>query len=155
MKYILITLAILTTLSSFSQDEDTHFHKNELGVSIAPVLFMPSEEIAFGLHAHYVKNIKNENFGIGLGAEYIFNEEKHQTYSVVFDYRLIGGLHVIAAPGVALENELGKTEAVFALHLETNYEFELEHFNLGPSFEFAYDPHDIHYSLGLHISIPF
>jgi|SaaInlStandDraft_5_1057022.scaffolds.fasta_scaffold144480_2 hypothetical protein len=155
MKNLLLFFILVIGFSAFSQEEEGHFHKNELGISMAPVFFIPSEEVSFGLHAHYVKNIKSENFGIGLGAEYIFNEEKHQTYSVVFDYRLIGGLHVIAAPGVAIESELEKYEAVFAVHLETNYEFELKHFNLGPSFEFAWDPHDIHYNLGIHVAIPF
>ena len=155
MKNLFVLILVFLGFSAFSQEEHEHFHKNELGVSIAPVFFTPSEGVAVGPHAHYVKNIKSENFGIGLGAEYIFNEEKHQTYSVVFDYRLIGGLHVIAAPGVAIESEQDKLETVFAVHLETNYEFELKHFNLGPSFEFAWDPHDIHYNLGIHVAIPF
>ena len=75
MKNLFVLILVSLGFSAFSQEEYEHFHKNELGVSIAPVFFIPSEGVAIGLHAHYVKNIKSENFGIGLGAEYIFNEE--------------------------------------------------------------------------------
>lgn len=144
-----------------------HFHTNELGVSFAPVYFTSSKTTAFGLHGHYVRRFGESRFGGGLGVEYIFNEAKHQTYSAVFQYSPTYQLHLVVAPGVALESEVeeaghvdGEEEhehhgATFALHLEAVYEFSLGPIDLGPSIEFAYDPHDIHLSAGLHVAFPF
>ena len=105
MKLLFLIVFIGATSSMFAQEEEGQHHENELGISMAPVLFKPSNELAFGLHAHYTRKVFGE-FGVGLGAEYIFNEEQHQTYSAVFDYLLIDRLHITVAPGIALEKEL-------------------------------------------------
>lgn len=58
-----------------------------------------------------------------------------------------------ASPGITFDG--GESEINFAMHLETSYEFEFDNFHLGPVLEFAYDPEDIHISLGLHLGIGF
>lgn len=143
-----------------------HFHTNELGVSLAPVYYLKAKEnpINFGLHAHYVRRLGQTRFGAGLGFEYIFDEHRHQTYSAVFQYSPTYQLHLVAAPGIAIEThheedeheeEEEHHEAAFAIHLEAVYEFEIGPIDIGPSAEFAYDTHDIHLSLGVHIAFPF
>ena len=152
-------------------DEHDHLHTNEIGISLAAVAFNNDEPMAFGLHAHYIRQIGSSRFGVGLGVEYIFNDVKHQTYSAVFQYSPTHHLHLIAAPGVAVEvegahddeheqereSDTGETahEIAPALHLEAVYEFGLGMFDIGPAVEFAIDPHEIHMSLGLHVAVPF
>jgi hypothetical protein len=41
-------------------------HKNEIGIANAPVYFVREKELSYGLHIHYVRNIKSSRFGIGL-----------------------------------------------------------------------------------------
>lgn len=164
----IVFLVVGIVLNASSQDavaeeehEHDHFHANEIGISFAPVYFTNSKETFFGLHGHYVHRFGESRFGAGAGVEYIFNDEQHQTYSAVIQYSPLNRLHLVAAPGVAVEKhidtpgEAAGHEAVFALHLEAFYEFEVGPIDLGPSFEFAYDPHDIHLSLGLHLAFPF
>ena len=57
------------------------------------------------------------------------------------------------SPGITFEGDA--SDINFALHIETNYEFELNDFHLGPVLELATDPEDIHLSLGLHIGYGF
>lgn len=154
-----------------SHEKHDHFHNNEIGISLAPTFFSGEREQAvyLGFHGHYVKRLGETRFGAGLGVEYIFDESKHQTYSLVLQYSPTYRLHLVAAPGVAVEEgehahdehaheEEGEEEAhevVFAIHIEAVYEFELGPIDMGPVIEFAYDEHDVHYSLGVHIAFPF
>ena len=128
-------------------------HKNEIGVANAPVYFVKEKEVAYGLHLHYVRNISHTKFGIGLGYERIFDEHKHNTYGLVFTYRPINRLTFNLSPGITSEDQ--EPDLNFALHFETSYEFEFHNFHIGPVFELAYDPEDIHISLGLHIGYGF
>jgi len=166
--FLILSVAILAQYDHEDHDHDDgdHFHDNEVGLSFAPVLYSGEKEqpVYFGLHGHYVKRLGESRFGAGLGVEYIFDEHRHQTYSVVIQYSPARNLHIIAAPGFAIEEdgdehsdhgEKDAHKAVFAVHLEAFYEFELGPIDLGPAFEFAYDEHDIHYSLGLHVALPF
>lgn len=57
------------------------------------------------------------------------------------------------SPGITFEDE--DPQANFAFHFETSYEFEVRGLHMGPVLEFAFDPEDIHISLGLHIGFGF
>jgi len=57
------------------------------------------------------------------------------------------------SPGLTTEDK--NSDLNFALHLESAYEFEINDFHIGPAFEIAYDPEDIHISLGLHVGYGF
>lgn len=168
MKYIVFFLLFAHTLSA--QIEDSHDHleeghshdhiekPNELGIALAPVYFLNEEEVAFGLHIHYIHTIGESKFGIGAGYEKIFDEHGHNTIGVVFSYRPIDPLSFNFAPGVTFESSPGpmeEQETNFAFHLEASYEFEVGGLHIGPALEFAYDPEDIHLSLGLHVGFAF
>lgn len=103
---------------------------------------------------HYVRRFKETKFGYGLAYEHIFDDHKHSTYGVVFSYSPVDGLSFITSPGIT--TEAANPDVAFAVHIEATYEFELgENIHLGPAIEFAYDPEDIHLSLGLHLGFGF
>ena len=150
-------LAILfasNLIAQTNEHTDKHdHHKNEIGIANAPVYFVKEKVWAYGLHIHYIRNIKESKFGIGAGYERIFDAHGHNTFGVVAAYRPIGGLVFNVSPGLTFEDESSGVN--FALHLETSYEFEINDFHIGPVVEFAYDPEDIHLSVGLHIGYGF
>ena len=152
-KLLIIFLTTIFTTNIIAQStEDFHnheHHKNEIGVANSLVYFVQEKVFAYGLHIHYVRNIPKSKFGIGLGYERIFDEHRHNTIGLVAAYRPIENLSFNVSPGLSFEDV--DQETSFALHLETSYEFEIKNFHIGPSFELAYDPKDIHISLGIHI----
>ena len=75
----------------------------------------------------------------------------HYTLSLMLCYRPIDPLSICAAPGVTFEDE----EVLPSVHLELTYEFDLRGFHLGPTIGFAYNPEDMHISLGLHTGFAF
>ena len=161
LKLLLTYLTAIFSLNSFAQspehsdaDSGSHeHHKNEIGISNAPVYFIKEKVFAYGLHVHYVHNIAESKFGIGLGYERIFDEHKHNTIGLEATYRPIEKLSFDLSPGVAFEDNNSKK--YFALHFETSYEFEMKDFHLGPAIEFAYEPEDLHISVGIHIGYGF
>lgn len=138
------------------QDKEEHehdHHKNEIGIANSPVFFIGENEFAYGLHIHYIRRLGHSKFGLGVGYERIFDFHKHNTFGLVASYRPILGLSFNASPGFSFEDN--NPGIIFALHLETAYEFEIKNFHIGPAFEFAYDPEDMHISLGLHVGYGF
>ena len=155
---ILFTLIAIISFSCLiaqvdDHDHDHHHHKNEIGVANMAVYFVKEEVFAYGLHLHYIRQISASKFGFGVGYEKIFDEHEHQTFGVVVAYRPIERLTFAASPGLTYENE--ESGGRFAFHAEAVYEFEIGDFHIGPLFEVAYDPEDIHMSLGIHIGYAF
>ncbi len=172
MKYSLIIGLLVFTLQLSAQDhkhdhtdhdhtdhdhpDHVHHshHRNEIGLAVSPYYFFKEKEWTYGVHFHYLYYIKDNKWGFGLGYERIFDDHEHQTYGLVASYRLIEKLSLNLAPGFTFENE-EDSSAAFALHLETTYEFEMGNFHIGPVMELAYDPEDIHFSLGIHLAFGF
>lgn len=164
MRFQLLITALMNCLAMKAQEidnsadrEHTHehaHHRNEIGVANAPVYFIKGKEISYGLHIHYIRNIKQTKFGVGAGIERIFDRHGHNTFGLVAGYNPIEKLGFILSPGITFEDE-NPANPQFALHVETAYEFEIKNFHLGPVLEFAYDPEDFHLSLGIHVGIGF
>jgi hypothetical protein len=158
---ILTTLLVCISLTNYGQihiadkkpREHHEHHKNEIGIANSPVYFTKEKGFAYGLHLHYVRNIPKTRFGLGFGYERILDEHQHTTFGLVGTYRPIEKVSFNVSPGVTFEK--ASKSAIFALHLETAYEWEIRNFHIGPAFEFAYDPEDFHTSLGLHIGYGF
>jgi len=149
-------LLITAPLIANEEGEETHHHnhRHELGLVNAPILFVKQNEIAYALHVHYTHFLENSPLGIGLGYEIIFADHLHNSITVHMNYELLEHLNFDLAPGIVFEGgNLG--EINYTIHTELFYEFEIGDFHLGPSFEFAYDPEDIHLSVGLHLGYMF
>ena len=102
---------------------------------------------------HYIYNVPHTRFGLGIGYERIFDEHRHNTIGLVGSYRPVEELCFSFSPGITFDKNSSNPK--FAMHLETSYEFEMGDFHLGPVFEIAYDPEDVHISLGLHFGYGF
>jgi hypothetical protein len=135
-------------------DSDKHeHHKNEIGISNAPVYFIKEKAFAYGFHLHYTRNISKTKFGFGTGYERIFDEHKHNSFGIEAVYRPVEPLSLSMSPCVTFEDK--DPVARFAFHFETSYEFEIKDFHIGPAVELAYDPEDYHLSIGLHVGYGF
>jgi len=156
--YLVLIATLLSTEGKAQTEEHHHHHdhdhhQNEIGVGNSLVYFTGEKEFAYGLHFHYIRNISKSKFGLGLAYERIFDEHGHNTFGIVGAYYPVERLHLSASPGITFED--GSSSVNFAFHLETSYAFEIQDFHIGPLLEFAYDPEDIHISLGLHIGYGF
>lgn len=150
-----LTISGFVVAQDMEHDEHEHdHHRNEIGIGNSPVYFTKEKTLAYGLHLHYIYNIPESKFGVGLGYERIFDEHKHNTIGVVGNYRPVDKVSLSLSPGVAFEGNTF-SEPKFAIHFETAYEFEVKNFHLGPVFEVAYDQEDVHISLGVHVGVGF
>lgn len=142
------------TIKDTIENPNSHGHsKNEMGVSISPAYFINEKVWTFAMHIHYTRIIPNTNFGIGASFERIVLDPKHSTFGLVLAYNPIEQLSFVLSPGMTFED--ANPGALFALHFEVAYEFELGNFYIGPAYEFAFDPNDYHLSLGVHLGYGF
>lgn len=150
--YKLLFIFLLFYNFSFSQENECsghmHHHHDEIGISNGIVYNFSEKEIAYGLHVHFVKNIKHTIFGLGIGYEKIFDEHNHNNVSLILQFRPINRLTFNLGPGINIEtiNEIHP-----ALHIETSYDFCLKNFHIGPVIEYSISTEDKHISFGLHI----
>ncbi|MBX9853747.1 MAG: hypothetical protein K2X86_18540 [Cytophagaceae bacterium] len=162
LKLLMIFVAAIFSLNSIAQtsgnqsDKDLASHEhpnNEIGIAVAPAYFINEKVWTFAMHIHYTRIIPKTKFGIGASFERIVLDPKHSTFGLVLAYYPIENLSFTLSPGMTFED--ANPGALFALHLETAYEFEIGNFHIGPAFEFAYDPNDYHLSLGVHVGYGF
>ena len=162
LKLLMIFVAAIFSLNSIAQtsgnqsDKDLashEHHNNEIGIAVAPAYFINEKVWTFAMHIHYTRIIPKTKFGIGASFERIVLDPKHSTFGLVLAYYPIENLSFTLSPGMTFED--ANPGALFALHLETAYEFEIGNFHIGPAFEFAYDPNDYHLSLGVHVGYGF
>ncbi|NQY08433.1 MAG: hypothetical protein HRT71_02835 [Flavobacteriales bacterium] len=174
LSHFLIILLSLIATSLYAQDEHDHVehhnhddhhehhdgedhhdhHKNEIGIAHAAVYFVKEKEVSYGLHVHYVYTFAESKFGAGLSFENIFDEHQHRTFGILASYRPLDKLSFNVSPGITFEGA-SSSDPIFALHIETSYEFEIHNFHVGPVLEYAYDPNDSHMSIGLHVGYGF
>lgn len=165
-KLLLLATVFMISMHAFSQQPDTateahqHHHEkpdqhsNEFGIANSVVYFTGEKSFSYGLHMHYSYSIPKTKFGVGLGYERVFDTHKHQTIGLVGTFQPIDRLNLNLSPGITFEGG-NMADPAFALHVESSYEFEINHFHLGPTIEFAYDPEDYHISVGLHLGFGF
>ena len=153
--YFIILLASTQILAA--QVHDTSIlsdnHENEIGIANSPVYLLKEKEFAYGLHAHYIRGLKETKIGIGIGYERIFDEHNHNTICVILSYTPLEHLGLNLSPGITFDDYNAKSN--FGIHLETLYEFEIGIFHVGPVAEFAYTVEDYHVSLGIHFGFGF
>jgi hypothetical protein len=153
MKNLFWGILILANFSLFAQE---HNHPEiEIGLSNGLVYNFSEKEPALGIHLHLIKSLgQSDHFGMGLGYEFIFDDHKHNTVSIIFLYRPIEHLSFNMAPGISfILSE--KSSVAPTLHIEGLYEFEFGHFHIGPLVGFAISTEDIHASVGLHLAFGF
>ena len=152
----ILLLPLVLNAQEAERSEISHHehHHNEIGIGTSPVYFVNEKEFSYGVHIHYLYNLPHTKFGLGVGVERIFDDHQHSTIGLTFNYRPVDKLNLSISPGLASENN-AFDQSVFALHVETSYEFEIHDFHLGPVLEFAADKEDVHISLGLHFGIGF
>ena len=156
MKQILYFLIIFNIILSSEIHSHSHNHNNEIGVAIGIVPGHEDEGDNVGLHLHYVKGLGEHNdFGIGISLETIFDEHKHNSVSILGTYHFENGFTIAYAPGILFAEHDGETEEEFTQHFEFYYEFELEHFHVGPQIDIGFEDNETHYMLGLHFGIDF
>jgi hypothetical protein len=152
---IIVCFLFSQTLAAQGPDSSIHSdtHKNEIGIANSPVYLLKEKEFAYGLHAHYIRGLKETKFGIGIGYERIFDEHNHNTIGVILSYAPLEHLALSLSPGITFPDNDANLN--FGIHLETLYEFEIGIFHVGPVAEFAYAVEDYHVSLGLHFGFGF
>ena len=131
-----------------------HAHRFEIG--LAPGLaYIPNDDaFALGLHLHLVATLGETRWGVGAGAERLFDAHGHTTLSAVVQFRIFDPWSVIVAPGVTIpDGNASNVEP--SIHFETAYEFMFKHFHIGPSFEVAIDPEETHLTIGIHFGVGF
>lgn len=162
MKHIIILLLLIFTLASFGQDHDDHddhdhehhHAKNEIGFSFGPVLFINAKEWNPHIHLHYQHQIMESRYAWGLGFEKVFDDHKHNNFSLMATYRPLESLSLQFAPGLTFEGNDFSTRRL-ALHAEVLYEFDLGPIHLGPAVALAYDQEDYHFGLAVHFGFGF
>ena len=125
-----------------------HVHKWEIGIANGLVYFLNEQEFSYGLHTHIVRVLGESHFAIGTGYERIFDEHGHNTVIGVISYLPVEGLALTVAPGIAFSNT-GLVE--FSTHLEMTYEFEIKNYHVGPLVEWAIEPDEMHFTIGIHV----
>jgi hypothetical protein len=151
----LFSLLFATPLLAQETVHDTHHHHEhdlELGVALNPVYMIHENLWTSGLHLHLVKNIGHTPWGIGLGYEHINDDHQHSTFGVVGSYRFTPEWVVNISPGVTFERQ-HRDELFPAVHFESAYEFLIGEVHVGPAIEYAWDPNDSHFSIGLHLGL--
>ena len=156
MRIIILLISIISIIFSESGHNHNHSHNNEFGIAIGIVPGHEDEDDNLGLHLHYVKGIgKHNDFGIGISIETIFDDHKHNSVSILGTYHFENGFTIAYAPGILFAEHDGETEEELTQHFELYYEFELEHFHIGPQIDIGYEDGEIHYMLGVHLGIDF
>lgn len=152
-RFTLVTLIfiVLSWCSALAQEEhhEHDHHHHHLGLAIGPTYIVAEKEFAPGIHFHYSRliDVKEAQFGVGLGLETIRDEHRHYATSLNLSYYPIHNITLTIAPGI----QFGPSVREFTTHFEGSYEFIFGAFHLGPALEYAYAKNDAHAMLGLHL----
>jgi hypothetical protein len=129
----------------------------ELALSTGYVRLVEEREDALGVHAHLLHRLGNDglrrHLAIGLGAEYLFSEERH--YALLFSLAANPwrGLVLAVSPGVQWAEHEGDTESAYSTHIEAAYVVPIGQYDLGPVIDYSWTGDERHYMIGLHLGI--
>jgi len=123
------------------------------GFSNSAVYSLDGKDLSYGLHAHGIYTFAESPFGLGLGYDMVAGNRLHHTLELVMCYRPTEPLNLCVNPGINFDSAHG--EVSFSAHTKATYEFDLDGTYIGPTFGFAYNPEDLLFSLGIHISVDF
>jgi len=150
--FLLTAAFVSPALCQDSEPEhEEHFH--HVGFLLGSVYSLDEKTLAPGLGFEYERVLPfgNRLFGIGFGAEMVFDEHKHYVLSLLLPFHPVRPLTLFVATGIMFIDKNG-LESRFAIHLGAEYEFELRRgFFLAPEFEIAFAGDDVHIMLGIHI----
>jgi len=131
-------------------------HNYHIGVGMAAAHVVGEKGLAPGFHLHLLRQFgAHKRWGMGLGYEVILDEHWHNGLNMLFNYRPVHFISILAGPGMVLAKHDGKTEVKPALHTEAVFEFNVGGLHMGPMIGFGTDREESHFSVGIHIGIGF
>ena len=72
------------------------------------------------------------------------------SFNVPVAYNIVDRLTIKAGPGLSFDKHDGHYEFHLSAHVETIYEFEFDHFHIGPMIGMGYDREGAHFGFGIH-----
>ena len=157
---ILIFAALsLQAMNNHTHDDHHHdhvHHKYHLGLGLSAAKVLNEDIVAPALHLHFIRQFGHHyQFGLGLGYEGIASDDWHNSLNLLFNYRPLHYLSLLAGPGISFAGHDGHRKILPAFQSEIIFEFNLRGLHLGPMLGLGFDKHDAHISAGLHIGIGF
>ena len=162
-----ITIVFFTLSTAALSEEDLHdshdsheMHEWELGISVGYANLKTENEEGANLHLHLLKRLEGDGFekyfSVGFGAEMIVTDEKHYGAMVTLAVHPWRDLVLSVSPGFEWANHEGEWETEYATHLEAAYTFDVsENYHIGPVIGYSKTSHAEHYTVGIHMGIPF
>lgn len=141
---------------SHDHNHDHDPHDYHIGLGITGSIIVNENVLAPGFHIHFIRQLGHFNqWGFGLGYEAIADEHWHNGLNLLFNYRPLRFLSLLAGPGLTMVNHGGKTEILPAFHTEAVFEFDVKGLHVGPVISYGRDTEDSHFSVGIHVGIGF
>lgn len=131
-------------------------HNYHIGLGMAAAHVNGEQGLAPGVHLHLLRQLgTHKRWGLGLGYEVILDEHRHNGLNMLFNYRPLHFLSLLAGPGMVMAKHEGKTEIKPAFHTEAVFEFNVGGLHVGPMIGYGADREDSHFSIGVHIGLGF
>lgn len=139
------------------EHQEEHHHKFEIGLGTGWVSIIGENEHVVGFHFHLLGSIwENPNLSIGPGIEYVAGDHDHLSALLSFGYRPIHPLYFGISPGLSISLTGEENKGMdFTMHFESLYEFEFEHFHIGPMLEYSLGQDESHLMLAVHFGFHF
>lgn len=131
-------------------------HNYHVGIGMAAAHVNGEQGLVPGFHLHFLRQLGvHKRWGMGLGYEAIVDEHRHNGLNLLFNYRPVHAVSILAGPGMILVKHDGNTEIKPAIHAEAVFEFNVGGLHLGPMIGYGADKDDHHFSVGVHIGLGF
>jgi hypothetical protein len=161
-KILLFHFLFLSAIVVAAQHNYTHGHEHDhnhgeahnyhLGFGVGAAGFLGDNHLDPALHIHFLRKINSKNnLSVGLGYEGIIDDNWHNGFNLLLNYRPVSFLSLNIGPGIVTEKEDDEREFLPALHAESVFEFNVSGVHLGPMIGFGMNKEHKHVSVGLHI----